>query len=241
MPGGKPATGLSLLLSCEHGGNVVPAALRACFTGHEEVLRSHRGLDIGALDLFRKLVPLAVHAAFAARCRLCIELNRSESHPKLFSEFTRALPTRAKQELLAFHRGYWNDFTGQVAERISAEVRVVHVAVHSFTPVLDGVRRTVDIGLLYDPARPMEKAFCAAWAKAIRAHLPGMAVHMNQPYKGISDGFPTALRKQFPIGYSGIELEVNQRFARHGHMDATLARALRESLREVLQDPPEGA
>ena len=32
-------------------------------------------------------------------------------------------------------------------------VTVVHVAIHSFTPVLNGVRRTADVGLLFDPSR----------------------------------------------------------------------------------------
>lgn len=240
MPPGKQATRLSLLLSCEHGGNAVPAGLRACFNGHEGVLETHRGLDIGALDLFRKLAPLAEHAAYATRSRLCIELNRSEHHPRLFSAFTTGLPENKKQEMLAFYRDYRNGFADQVAKRISRKASVVHVAVHSFTPVLDGVRRTVDIGLLYDPARPMEKAFCAAWGKAIRLRMPGLAVRMNQPYKGISDGFPTALRRQFPTHYAGIELEVNQRFSRNGRMDAAIARALHDSLRTVLQDPLAG-
>ena len=57
---------------------------------------------------------------------------------------------------------------------------------------------------------------------------------MNQPYKGVSDGFPTALRKIFPAHYGGIELEVNQRFAPNGLMEPSVAQAVKDSLAEVM-------
>jgi len=46
--------------------------------------------------------------------------------------------------------------------------RVIHVAVHSFTPTLRGVRRNADVGLLYDPARPGELALARRW-RAVRS------------------------------------------------------------------------
>lgn len=224
----------TLFLSCEHGGNDVPQSLRPCFAGHEHVLETHRGLDIGALDLFEQMAPLAEETAYAKISRLCIEMNRSEGHPQLFSKFTRDLPEAQKAELLDLHRSYWNSFTEWMEKRIAGGNSVIHVAVHSFTPVLDGVRRSMDIGLLYDPSRQTERAFCLAWRKAIRARMPALVVRMNQPYKGTSDGFPTALRRQFTRQYAGIELEVNQRFAVHGRMDNAVATVLRDSLSEVI-------
>jgi len=38
-----------LVLTCEHGGNRVPAAYRALFEGAEALLATHAGYDIGAL------------------------------------------------------------------------------------------------------------------------------------------------------------------------------------------------
>lgn len=224
----------ALFLSCEHGGNDVPRDLRRCFSGNEEVLQTHRGLDIGALDLFKKLVPLAAESTSATLSRLCIELNRSEHHPKLFSTCTRDLGAERKQELLDFHRAYRSAFTARIKQRIAAKEHVVHVAVHSFTPVLDGVKRTMDIGLLYDSSRANERAFCLAWRKALHHRAPHLVVRMNQPYKGTSDGFPTLLRSVFPRNYAGIELEVNQRFAKHGRMAPAIVGALRDTLAEVL-------
>jgi predicted N-formylglutamate amidohydrolase len=224
----------ALVLSCEHGGNHVPRDLRRCFAGDEEVLQGHRGLDIGALDLFKKLVPLAAESTSATLSRLCIELNRSEDHPRLFSAYTRDLGAERKQELLNFHRAYRSEFTSRIRQRVSRKEQVVHVAVHSFTPVLDGVQRTMDIGLLYDLSRASERAFCLAWRKALHYRAPRLVVRMNQPYKGTSDGFPTLLRTDFPRHYAGIELEVNQRFANRGRMDPAVVSALRDTLAEVL-------
>jgi predicted N-formylglutamate amidohydrolase len=224
----------TLFLSCEHGGNELPADLRSLFSGERDVLDSHRGLDIGALDLFKHLVPLAAFSMHATISRLCIELNRSEHHPQLFSRFTKGLPTARKQQLLAFHRNYRNAFTDALRQRMANPEDVVHVAVHSFTPVLDGERRTMDIGLLYDPSRQAERAFCMAWRKALLARMPALTVRMNRPYKGTSDGFPTSLRRLFPKHYAGIELEVNQRFATNGRMDRELVQAIRASLESVL-------
>jgi len=224
----------ALFLSCEHGGNEVPPELEACFEGHGAVLDSHRGLDIGALGLFQFLSPLAAAQCHATLSRLCIELNRSPGHPQLFSSYTKGLDARRRDALLTFHRGYWDHFKEQIQQRIATGQEVLHVAVHSFTPVLNGVRRNVDIGLLYDPARSPERSFCGAWRKALAARAPHLVIRMNQPYKGTSDGFPTALRRSFPLHYAGVELEVNQRFASGGSMDPEVARALRGSLAEVL-------
>ncbi len=58
---------------------------------------------------------------------------------------------------------------------------------------------------------------------------------MNQPYKGSSDGFPTALRRKFPKHYIGVELEVNQRFAPGNRMDPGMLLVMRSSLAAVLE------
>jgi predicted N-formylglutamate amidohydrolase len=90
---------------------------------------------------------------------------------------------------------------------------VLHLSVHSFTPELNGEVRNADIGLLYDPQRNTEKAFCARWNQEFEKLDSNLKVRFNYPYRGTADGFTTHLRKLFPDGkYGGIELEVNQKF-----------------------------
>ena len=224
------------VISCEHGGNFVPEDLLPLFKRAEPVLASHRGWDIGALDLYHRLAPLADHGAFETLSRLCIEMNRSIGHPKLFSPFTKRANERQRAELLRKYHAYRDPILAAIGKYIEAGDTVLHLSVHSFTPVLNGKERTVDIGLLYDPSRISEVEFCEAWRKEMEQALPEVKVRMNQPYKGSSDGFTTALRKAFPKHYSGIEFEVNQRFARNGKMDTAIKDGVSTSLEAMLRE-----
>lgn len=207
-----PATGPQLLLTCEHGGNEVPDAWRTLFAGHEMLLASHRGWDPGALDAARVLSgALGAPLVSATTTRLLVDLNRSPGHPRLFSSLTRPLPDADRARILREH--YWPFRERVIAEveRMAAAGPVVHVSVHTFTPVLDGLFRRVDIGLLYDPSRAAERTLCAAWHKALRASFPELRVRRNQPYRGTADGFTRALRRLHPDpAYTGIELELSQ-------------------------------
>lgn len=87
----------------------------------------------------------------------------------------------------------------------------MHVAVHSFTPELDGEVRNAEIGLLYDSRRKQEAELCRRWAANLRRLDPGLRVRFNYPYSGAADGLTTALRQRHPeTRYLGIELEINQ-------------------------------
>ena len=114
---------------------------------------------------------------------------------------------------------------------------MVHVCSHSFTPVMDGVPRTADIGLLYDPRRPGEVAWADRWLEALRRRRPDLRLRRNYPYIGNSDGVCYQLRKRHaPEAYVGIELEVNQAFVRAGGRPwPKLRAALIESMRIALE------
>ncbi|MEC9373270.1 MAG: N-formylglutamate amidohydrolase, partial [Planctomycetota bacterium] len=82
----------AILITCEHAGREIPPRWRRHFRGASEILRSHRGLDIGAFDVALALAEhLAAPLIFSRTSRLLIELNRSLDHPRLFSEYTRDL------------------------------------------------------------------------------------------------------------------------------------------------------
>jgi predicted N-formylglutamate amidohydrolase len=202
-----------LLLTCEHGGNAVPVTYRALFRGQRRLLDSHRGLDIGARFAARYLERrLKAPLVCATVTRLLVDLNRSVGHPGLFSEFSRNLPPADKQAVLRRHYyPYRNRVASWIRSRVAAGDRVVHIAVHSFTPVVGGRPRPCDVGLLYDPGRSEEARLCARWQAALRGCDSRWRVRRNYPYRGTSDGQVVALRRRFaPAHYSGIELEINQ-------------------------------
>lgn len=209
--------GVALVLSCEHGGNRVPARWAACFEGRAAVaaLRSHRGWDPGALGLARVVSrECGAPLEFTTVTRLLVEANRSLHHRALFSEYTKGLDGAAKTRIVRDHyTPYRRRVEALVRERVRAAGAALHVSVHTFTPALNGEVRDVDIGLLYDPRRAAEKRICAEWRRRIIGAAPGLRVRMNRPYKGVADGFVTHLRTAFPAQrYVGVELEVNQRF-----------------------------
>lgn len=204
----------TLLLSCEHGGNRIPPAYAPYFRGQQAMLASHQGWDPGALELTRDLeAAFKVEAVTAEVSRLVVDLNRSVHHPKLMS--SRLFLDRARHEAL-LEEWYW-PYRRKVEERVKAQLararRVLHISVHSFTPVFNGETRNADIGLLYEPKRDLEKAFCRDWRALIRERDKSLRVRMNYPYRGESDGLTSFLRQKYPpASYLGIELEVNQAF-----------------------------
>jgi len=196
------------------------------------VLRSHRGWDPGALPLAREVARvLGAPLRHTTVTRLLVEPNRGEGAPQLFSEFTRGLPSATRKELLRrYHRRYRNRVRSGVRELLARGAPVLHLSVHTFTPILDGVRREVEVGVLFDPERDREAELAGRWMAGLREAAPGLRVEANAPYLGTDDGLTTTLRGEFtPEDYLGIEVEVRQEMAGRGVtgelMGGTLARA----------------
>jgi predicted N-formylglutamate amidohydrolase len=229
-----------VLITCEHGGNRIPACYRHLFAGFEAMLTSHRGHDPGARVMARELA-LALDAPLfvSTTSRLLVDLNRSIGHPKLFSEATRDTPVQTRRELLEkYYLPYRNKVEAEIVAAIARGKRVIHVASHSFTPILDGEIRQADIGLLYDPERPGEVDLCHRWQARLKAQLPGMKVRRNYPYQGRSDGLTAYLRRRFPAEvYAGIELEINQKHVSNGVRQwFALRRCVTETLRQAMTE-----
>ena len=165
---------------------------------------------------------------YATVTRLLVELNRSPGHPRLYSEITRQLPAEERHRLLT---RYYMPYRMEVEKLVVKTMRlgqVIHISSHSFTPVFDGSERRGDIGLLFDPARESEARLCRAWQRALAHLAPDLIVRRNYPYRGISDGLTTHLRRRLrePC-YLGMELEINQK---HAAGDGAAWRTLRRTV-----------
>ena len=230
--------GWSVVVTAEHGGNEVPSEYRALFRGRAKLLASHRGWDPGTLHLSRRLADaLDAPLVAATTTRLLVDLNRSPHNPRAFSEITRRLPREERRRLLEErHRPHWDAVRARLTRAVGRGGRVVHLGVHSFTPVLAGVTRKPDVALLYDPSRGEERELALAWARGLSAALPTRVVRRNDPYRGYSDGLTTAMRREHQRrAYVGIEIEVNQRHVGPGGRFSTwIPDALIGSLMEVL-------
>ena len=205
----------SLLITCEHGSNRIPARYRYLFASDAAVLHTHRALDIGALAVAKILAKLVDAPLFhSTTSRLLIDLNRSLHHKGAYSEFTGRL---AEAERTAICSRYYTPYRTNVEAWIRSQTlrkkRVLHLSIHSFTPQLNGDVRNAEIGLLYDPRRKAESYLAAQIHERIKpqAKAEGWRIRRNYPYHGASDGFTTHLRRLFaPSAYLGLEIEMNQ-------------------------------
>ena len=204
-----------LIVSCEHGGRNIPAAYAALFTAAGPVLDTHRAWDAGSAELARQIgLCCNVTPVIARITRLLVDLNRSPGHPRQFSEFSRDQPEPVREAILEdYYRPHREHVLRLVERAIRNTGRALHISVHTFTPSINGVVRKADVALLYDPRRSAERQLCEAWAQALRDDRPDLIIRRNYPYRGVSDGLTTFLRKDFANRqYQGIELEVNQRW-----------------------------
>lgn len=202
-----------LVVSCEHATGHIPPDLRPLFSRADAVLATHRGYDIGALGVAQQLAAArGVPLLAATVSRLVVDTNRSPRHPRVLSEYTRDLPESERARLFEqYYTPHRDAVERAVREHVEMGRNVVHLAVHSFTPVLNGEVRNVEVGLLYDPARAAEVATIERWHTAFRAARPDWRIRRNSPYRGTSDALCTFLRRRYPDPtYAGIELELNQ-------------------------------
>lgn len=226
------------MLTCEHAGNQIPAKYARLFSSRaaREALESHRGHDIGALQIARQLARRFQAPLLATSIsRLLVDQNRSLGHARHFSEFSAPLDLAERGAVLG---QYYLPHRARVERELAVRLSrgVFHLAVHSFTPELSGQVRRADIGLLYDPASALEAELCERWKRALHRVAPDLVVRRNYPYLGKADGLCTYFRRRFGRGsYLGVELEMNQR-SLSGSSDERrrLARAIGDSLGELL-------
>ena len=205
---------MKLMLTCEHASNRLPAAFKKAVPA--DVLKTHRAYDIGAVHVFRKLVKFAKPEFYCEGkySRLFVDLNRTITNKSAFSEYYEQLDKATASKVKAQATAYWSEYRAAIEKFVKANAKkeIIHLGIHSFTPELNGKVRNTDIGILYDPSRPQERAYANVIKEEIKRLYPAMKVRFNYPYKGTSDGLTTTLRKKFGPRYVGIEIEINQKF-----------------------------
>lgn len=224
---------MKLVLTCEHGGNEIPYAYIKYFK-NKAILETHRGYDLGALDMFQTLVPLCDATYFSTISRLLVELNRSLHHKNLFSEFTKNISQSEKTEIIqTYYLPYRTAVENNIQRYIAKGEAVLHLSIHSFTSVLNSVERNCDIGLLYDSSKKPEQHFCKDFKAELKKQNSNLKVRFNYPYLGKADGFTTYLRKQFSDNYIGIEIEVNQKFTDENKIDLAFKNAIFKAIHSI--------
>lgn len=225
-----------IILSCEHASNNIPTEWEYLFASLESKkdLNSHLGIDIGAKKIAKYFAEnLSCDLILADYSRLFIELNRSLDNPNLFSKYTKNISDADKQEIIkAFYNPYRTNVENLINKYINQNYRVIHLSIHSFTPVLNNKVRTTDIGLLYDPNKTLEKEFCTELKKIYLKDENKYKLKLNYPYRGTSDGFTTYLRAKLDNSkYIGVEIEFNQQYFLSNHFESDLVQGIIKTIK----------
>ncbi len=222
---------MSLLISCEVGGNRVPSQL---VSSHPSQSSSHRaGSRAGSTtpDLAPGQLPAVLGHDEAARyvaerlsSRLkapliandyseeLIDVSRSLHHRQLFSSLTRSWPQVDRERLIGLiHTPYRARIKSAIAKLFRHSQFVVHLSIRSVALRDNGKYCRTDVGLSYDPGEPEEVDLCLDWIDEMYDQMPMLRVRRNYPRRGTTDSITKAMRSEFAgSSYLGIEMHFNR-------------------------------
>jgi len=228
------------LLLCDHATNFVPRALGALDLDEAQRAR-HIAWDIGVADITRVLARrLDAPAVLTHFSRLIVDPNRHFDDPTLIPQIgdgvvvpaNRALtPEQRERRIETFYRPYHEAIERMLSIMVDRGPGPAVVSMHSFTPVMKGVERPWQVGILWndDPRLPypvMDK---------LRAR--GIQAGDNEPYSGRGGHGYTMQTHADSQGLPNVLIELRQDLIDTHHGAAEWAALIGDVLGEVLSDP----
>jgi predicted N-formylglutamate amidohydrolase len=229
-----------VLLLCDHASRFVPRALDNLGLSEAELSR-HIAWDIGIADVTRDLaIRLNAPAVLSHFSRLLVDPNRAHDDPTLIPQLSdgaivpanRHLPEAARQARIdAFHRPYHAAVTRMLDALCARGPVPALISMHSFTPVMKGIERPWQIGILWNrdgrlPVPLMD-----------RLRAEGLTVGDNEPYSGRDNHGYTLHVHAEPRGLANVLIEMRQDLVDTHHGAADWAARLERALADVLDDP----
>lgn len=211
----NPGAVSSLLFVSDHDSNTVPESLTSLGLPPAELSR-HIAYDIGIARIARRLAdrfdaPL-VASGFS---RLVVDCNRHKFTAGSMPDLADGTVVPGNQGLdeaarKARYEALFDPYHAEIDGRIAAiEARGAPgllVALHSFTPRMNGFDRPWEIGFLWS----VDDRATAPAVGIFRALFPGVMVGENQPYTGSSpDGYTVPVHAE-RRGLHNLTLEFRQ-------------------------------
>jgi predicted N-formylglutamate amidohydrolase len=183
----NPLAESPILLVCDHASCRFPQALGDM--GLDPFARRcHLAIDIGAGKLTETIAKsLGVTAVIAQYSRLVVDCNRQLMDPGAFLEYGDGILVPGNRNLSqeqkdaradAIYWPYHNAIDDQVTRLRAIGPKPAFVSVHSFTPVLNGISREVQMGVLWDKDDRLSDIFIEDFRAA------GFLTGDNEPYSG---------------------------------------------------------
>ena len=209
----NPSGAHDVLLVCEHASNAIPEDLdNLGLSG--EILEGHIAWDPGALPVARFMSEELDAALVAQRVsRLVYDCNRAADEPDAIAERSEihdipgniALSDAGRAaRMRRFYEPFRHMLADCIEQRTAPDRRApAIVTIHSFTPVYNGVRRQLDIGILHDRDDRLANAMLELAAR------DGSVVTLrNEPY-GPRDGVThTLVEHALPRGLLNVMIEI---------------------------------
>ncbi len=183
----NPLAETPMLLVCDHASSRFPEALGDM--GLDPFARRcHLAIDIGAGVLTERLSEsLGVTGVLAQYSRLVVDCNRQLLDPSAFLVFGDGIlvpgnnnlgDAAKKRRSDAIYWPYHQAIADQVGRLRSVGAPPLFVSIHSFTPVLNGVSRSWEMGVLWDADEEVARIVIDELRQA------GYKVGDNEPYSG---------------------------------------------------------
>ena len=197
----------------DHAGAAIPAALGDMGVSATDRTR-HIAIDLGIEAIGRALSDrLDAPFLWQSYSRLVFDCNRAADNPQATPAVSDGTPIPANRDLsedgrrarqTAIYDPYHDAISSALDER---GADTVLVALHSFTPSMDGFDRPWEFGVLHDGH---EDAFAMRVLAELRK--TGRTIGDNEPYRMDEIDY-TIPRHAFARGLSYVELEVRQDIA----------------------------
>ncbi|MEO6717330.1 MAG: N-formylglutamate amidohydrolase [Novosphingobium sp.] len=221
----------------DHAGNAVPAKLHLLGLSTAELSR-HIALDIGIAELGRELSD-RLDATFIEQrySRLVVDCNRWPDAPDAIAASSDGTAIACNDAISGEQRDqryatifspYHDAIAEHLAARDAAGRRSILVSLHSFTPVLGGVSRPWDIGVLHDRGN---SKFAAAMLATLR-NASGLQIGDNAPYRMDATDY-TVMRHAYPSRLY-VELEIRQDRLTSASERSRMAQILASALERAL-------
>lgn len=229
-----------LLLVCDHATRFIPRALQGLGLD-EAALTRHIAWDIGIAEVTRQLARrLDAPAVLSHFSRLIVDPNRQLDNPTLMPEISDGTIVPGNRELGAaqrqvrietFFKPYHDAIDAQIDAMLAAGNTPVLVSMHSFTPIMHGIQRPWEIGILWnrDPRlpRPLME----------RLRAEGLTVGDNEPYSGADGHGYTQHTHGDRRGLANVLIEVRQDLIDTHQGAAQWSGRLGAALESVLRNP----
>ena len=205
-------TDAGVLITCEHASERLPSPWRWS-ARDARLVGTHWAYDLGAADLAREYAQAIGGVAVLSRfSRLVADPNRPEDSPTLFRAVAEGDDVELNASIDDADRArrldlYHRPFHAAVSREVEASRAPWLLAMHTFTPVYEGQRRTLELGVLFD----REEAMAMRLVEGLASH--GWRVAPNEPYSGRDGLIHVVDTHARAHGRRAIEIEVRQDLA----------------------------